>query len=351
MMKFTEGKAVINVPEFEKITSRTEVFYNPHMAYDRELSLAIFKASQKKEVCDAFSGSGIRAILYALEGAHVTANDTNPCAITCIKENAELNNVSLTICNEDANLLLRRGTYDVVDVDPFGSPAYYLDSVVKGLGYDSYLFVTATDIRALCGFSKKAALRKYGVKTVKTPFSKELGVRVLVTAILREGAKYGIGFEVLFSYWKRHYIRVFLHAQHSKTAAFTCMDQVNPVYVCLCGWFSTRTTECCPYCGRETQAITSVYLGPIKCTPFLSTISGHDLVDRGKKELDTPFYYDTHYLASFHGVQPPKVKDLIEALAKRGHAASSTIFCSTAVKSDAPFGEVVKTCRDLQTTP
>jgi len=113
MMKFTEGKAVIRVPEFEKITSRSEVFYNPHMAYDRELSLAMLKASHKKEVCDAFSGSGIRAILYALEGAHVTANDTNPCAVACIKGNAELNNVSLTICNENANLLLRRERFEV----------------------------------------------------------------------------------------------------------------------------------------------------------------------------------------------------------------------------------------------
>ncbi|MGC1119733.1 MAG: 50S ribosomal protein L11 methyltransferase [Candidatus Methanofastidiosia archaeon] len=348
MMKFTEGKAVIKVPEFEKITSRSEVFYNPHMAYDRELSLAIFKASNKREVCDAFSGSGIRAILYALEGAHVTANDVNPCAVDYIKKNAELNNVSLTICNEDANLLLRRETFEVIDVDPFGSPSYYLDSVINGLDYDSFLFVTATDIKALCGYAGKAALRKYGIKTVKTPFSKELGVRVLVTAILREAAKYGIGFEVLFSYWKRHYIRVFLHAQHSKKAALDCMNLVDPVYVCKCGWFSAQTAEFCPYCGRGTQCISSVYLGPIKCNQFLSDITRHDLVDRVKKELDIPFYYDTHHLASFHGFQPPRVKDLIENLVKRGHAASSTIFCSTGVKSDAPFDKVVETCLDLQ---
>jgi tRNA (guanine26-N2/guanine27-N2)-dimethyltransferase len=350
MMKFTEGKAVIRVPEFEKITSRSEVFYNPHMAYDRELSLAMLKASHKKEVCDAFSGSGIRAILYALEGAHVTANDTNPCAVACIKGNAELNNVSLTICNENANLLLRRERFEVIDIDPFGSPAYYLDSALNGLDHDSYLFVTATDIKALCGFSGKAALRKYGIKTVKTPFSKELGARVLVTAILREAAKYGIGFEVLFSYWKRHYIRVFLHAQHSKKAAFTSMNLVDPVYVCACGWFSHRITERCPYCGKSTRCITSVYLGPMKCDAFLSDITGHELVDRVKKELDTPFYYDTHYLASFHGFQPPRVKDLIESLVKKGHAASTTIYCSTGVKSDAPFKEVVKTCFDLQTS-
>lgn len=348
-MKFTEGKAVITVPEFEKITSKSEVFYNPDMSYDRELSLIMFKASHKRKVCDAFSGSGIRAILYALEGAHVTANDRNPCALTSIKENAELNNVSLTVCNEDANLLLRRETFEVIDVDPFGSPVYYLDSVVNGLDYDSYLFVTATDVKALCGFAGKAALRKYGIKTVKTPFSKELGARVLVTAILREAAKYGIGFEVLLSYWKMHYIRVFMHTQHSKKAAFTCMNMVNPVYVCACGWFSSRTAEFCPYCGRETQCIASVYLGPLKSDRFLHDIAGHDLIDRVKRELDTPFYHDTHYLASFHGFQPPRVKDLIERLVMKGYQASPTVFCSTGVKSDAPFDEVVKTCFDLQT--
>jgi len=333
MMEFKEGKAVIKVPEFEKITSKSEVFYNPEMAYDRGLSVAVFKASGKKEVCDAFSGSGIRAILYALEGAEVIANDVNPNAVELIKENAQMNQVSIKVLNEDANILLRKKKFEVIDLDPFGSPSRYLDSTMNGLKNDSLLFVTATDTEALCGYAKKAALRKYGIKTAKTPFSKELGVRVLLTAIMREGAKYGFGFSVLLSYWRRHYIRVFLRARWSKKAALECMNMVNPVSFCRCGFFSTEVTEKCPVCGENAGYISSVYLGRIKDNEFLEKVRFCDVTEKLKHELDVPFYYDTHHLAKFHGVQPPKIGVLVDRL-NENFLASRTIFCPTGVKTD-----------------
>ena len=341
MMEFREGKAVVNVPEFEKVTSKSKVFYNPDMEYDRHLSLAVFRASGKKEVCDAFSGTGIRAILYALEGGKVTANDVNPHAVKLIQENAELNQVSLRILNEDANILFRKEKFEVIDLDPFGSPARYLDSVMCGLKNDSFLFVTATDTEALCGYAKKAALRKYGVKTVRTPFAKELGVRVLVTAIMREGAKYGFGFSVLLSYWRRHYIRVFLRAKWSKKAALESMNMVNPIYFCRCGYFSFDLGEKCPFCKENVQCISSVYLGRIKENEFLEKVESNSLIEKMKYELDIPFYYDTHYLAEFHGFQPPKINELIEKL-KENFSASRTIFCSTGVKTDAPVNRLVE---------
>ena len=341
MMEFKEGKATITVPAFTKVTSRSPVFYNPDMAFDRALSVHMVKASEKKEVCDAFSGSGIRAILYALEGGSVTANDHNPRAVELIKKNAESNNVSIEILNEDANLLLRNRRFEVVDVDPFGSPVPYLDSVMNGLKNDSFLFVTATDTEALCGYARKAALRKYGVSLLKTPFAKELGVRVLLTTIMREGAKHRFGFSVLFSYWRKHYIRVFLRATWSKKAAFNCMNKVNPVFFCECGYFSFELdrVRTCPVCGGTITWISPVYLGNIKDNHFLERIE-HDLVKQARKECDIPFYYDTHSLAKFHKIYPPKIEELIRNL--KGFSASRTIFCSTGVKTDAPLTTVLE---------
>lgn len=341
MMEFREGKAIIQVPEFEKITAKSKVFYNPDMAFDRQLSVAVFNASGKKEVCDAFSGSGIRAILYALEGAHVTANDINPQAAALIKENAELNSVALKIKNEEANILLRKKRFDVVDIDPFGSPATYLDSAMNGLKNGSLLFVTATDTEALCGFAQKAALRKYGIRITKTPFAKELGVRVLSTALVREGAKHGFGISFLLSYWRMHYIRIFLRVIRSKKAAFNCMDLVNPVYFCKCGYFSAEVEKKCPLCGGNTTTISPVYLGKIKENEFLEKIEFDDLIEKLKNELDIPFYYDTHHLAKFYRFQPPRVDKLIEKL-RENFSASRTIFCSTGVKTDAPIDELLE---------
>jgi tRNA (guanine26-N2/guanine27-N2)-dimethyltransferase len=341
MMEFKEGKATITVPAFTKVTSRSPVFYNPDMAFDRALSVHIFKASEKREVCDAFSGSGIRAILYALEGGTATANDYNLRAVELIKKNAESNNVSIEILNEDANMLLRKRKFEVLDVDPFGSPVQYLDSVMNGLKNGSFLFVTATDIKALCGYARKAALRKYGVNLLRTPFAKELGVRVLVTTVMREGAKYGFGFSVLFSYWRKHYIRVFLRAKWSKKAALNCMNEVNPVFFCGCGYFSFELDRLriCPVCGGSINWISPVYLGKIKDNQFLERIE-HDLVKQVKEECDIPFYYDTHSLAKFHKIYPPKIDELISNL--KGFSASRTIFCPTGVKTDAPLTTVLE---------
>lgn len=348
MMEFKEGKAVISVPEFEKVTSKSAVFYNPAMAFDRELSCAVVKASGKQRILDAFSGSGIRAILYALEGTSVTANDRNPYAVDLIEKNAALNQVPLRILHEDANLLLRREKFEIIDVDPFGSPAPYLDSVMHGLQRDSLLFVTATDIEALCGYAKKAALRKYGIKTVKTPFAKELGTRVLLTTIMREGAKYGFGFSVLLSYWRKHYIRVFLKAEWSKKAAFNTMDLVNPVSFCTCGCFLSEPTDKCPFCKKNMDCISPVYLGKIKENEFLEKIESTPLINALQNELDVPFYYDTHYLAKFHRFQPPKIDALMKTLKKSHFAASRTIFSSTGVKTDAPFGMLMTTLLSMR---
>jgi tRNA (guanine26-N2/guanine27-N2)-dimethyltransferase len=340
MIEFREGNAVIMVPEFEKITSKSLVFYNPDMAYDRSLSCAVVKASGKREICDAFSGSGIRAILYASESKNVTANDVNPHAVALIRKNAQLNNVSVRITNEDANILFRREKFEVIDVDPFGSPARYLDSVMNGLKNDSFLFVTATDTEAVCGYAKKAALRKYGIRTVRTPFAKELGVRVLVAAIMREGAKYGFGFSVLLSYWRRHYIRVFMRAQRSKKAAFESMNMVCPVYFCRCGYFSGTPREKCPSCGKSMSCISSLYMGKIKDNTFCETVEFNGLIEKMKRELNIPLYYDTHSLAKYYRFQPPKIDEFVGTL-KEDFSASRTIFCPTGVKTDAPFDRLL----------
>ncbi|MFQ5891611.1 MAG: tRNA (guanine(10)-N(2))-dimethyltransferase, partial [Candidatus Methanofastidiosia archaeon] len=130
LVEFREGKARILAPKFEKLTSRAKVFYNPEMSFDRDLSsLLISSSADRLEVCDALSGTGIRGIRYALEcKSKVHLNDLNPKSYKLIKENLKLNNIEAEVSNIDANILLREIKFDVVDIDPFGSPVYYLDS-------------------------------------------------------------------------------------------------------------------------------------------------------------------------------------------------------------------------------
>lgn len=67
-----EGQVRMKIPQFEKVTARAPVFFNPVMELNRDLSVAAlsFYQQQKGEdiaICDAFGGSGIRGIRYAQE--------------------------------------------------------------------------------------------------------------------------------------------------------------------------------------------------------------------------------------------------------------------------------------------
>lgn len=157
-----EGLVHIRIPPFEKVSSRAPVFYNPVMELNRDLSvlaLQQFKSEIEKglSICDAFGGSGIRGIRYGKEVSGVDGvviNDVNPLAVSLARDNSLENGLdNVTVCQMDANLLLRlcKGKFNVVDIDPFGTPSPFIDSVAVNLPRNSMLAVTATDTSALCG--------------------------------------------------------------------------------------------------------------------------------------------------------------------------------------------------------
>ena len=128
-----EGLVQIKIPKFEKLSSKVPVFYNPVMELNRDLSVAALQHFCREKddsiiICDAFGGSGIRGIRYAKEisgVSNVVINDLNPLAVDMIHENIHMNGLNhVSACKEDANILLRkcRGKFDVVYIDPFGTP-------------------------------------------------------------------------------------------------------------------------------------------------------------------------------------------------------------------------------------
>src|SRR4030043_639061 len=113
-------------------------------------------------------------------------SDINERAVKLAKRNVHLNglNERVTVQHKDVNCLLSchgapRKRFDVVDVDPFGSPVPYLDSAIRALRNNSLLAVTATDMAPLCGVHTKACLRKYGGKPLRTENCQEQAGRFL----------------------------------------------------------------------------------------------------------------------------------------------------------------------------
>ncbi|WP_457613889.1 tRNA (guanine(10)-N(2))-dimethyltransferase [Methanocaldococcus sp.] len=223
-MIITEGEITFEIPDHLTITKKDEVFYNPKMKTCRDISLAVIQAFINKyykdkeiKIADALSGTGIRGLRYAKElnaRVKVFLNDINPNAYRKILQNAKLNDISnIEVSNEDANTFLSRHFrfFDIVDIDPFGSPSPYIDQAIRSLKTkNALLCLTATDTSALCGRAKKSCLRKYLAVPLRSKDCHEFALRILAGYAMRMATKYELFLKPIFCHATDHYVRVYL---------------------------------------------------------------------------------------------------------------------------------------------
>ena len=357
-MKVKEGKAEIEVDE--------GVFYNPRMKFCRDFDMLVFRAIREKEgrvsYLDALAGSGVRGIRARLEaGYDSTFNDLNEHAIANIRKNLEINGINAEVYNEDANLLVRRKYFFHIDIDPFGSPAEFIDSAVIK---PKYLSITATDTAALCGSSPSSGLRKYSAFALKTEYYPEVGIRILVGKVLSEAGKYDKAPEVLVSFAKEHFYRVHLRFKRSPRAVkeayksygffLHCFNCLRRFFVVLGEDFET-TCEC----GKKLTPIGPLWLGELHSCDFLEELSRvgdleeldksvKGLAERIMEEVNVPSYYDLHFITGKMGVSPPPLDRVIKSLREIGFQASRTRFSGTSFKTDAPIEEVYRAVKRLR---
>ena len=142
-----EGKAIVKVFDASKITRDMPVFYNPVMKLNRDISVLVLKniSNKKMQIGLPLSGTGVRGVRFLKELAQskikeVCFNDVNPKAVKIIKENLKTNKVKGKVFCKDANMfLLESQGFDYIDIDPFGSPNFLLDSAVKRLSRNGIL--------------------------------------------------------------------------------------------------------------------------------------------------------------------------------------------------------------------
>jgi tRNA (guanine26-N2/guanine27-N2)-dimethyltransferase len=367
-----EGKITLKVPEFDKITAKASVFYNPAMELNRDLSVAAITVFRKGfdhdlTVCDAFGGTGIRGIRYAkeIEGIEkAVVNDLNPLAVELTKENIELNHLeNVVVCKEDANLILRKckGKFDIIDIDPFGTPSPYLDSAASSLRAGGMLCVTATDTSALCGTYIEPCIRKYSAVPLKTEYCHENGLRILAGYVARTFSKYKKFIEVKFSHSTEHYMRIY--ATIGKGAANTDQSLQNLGYVAHCKSCLYRIVikglapsipESCPICGGNLNIGGPLWCGEMYNTDFVSSMISilNDLsLNTEKKALKLlstcleeaiapQTYYELHKVCKNLKTSAPPIIDVMDRLKEAGFFVSRTHFSPTSIKTDADIVEI-----------
>ncbi|MFB6102769.1 MAG: tRNA (guanine(26)-N(2))-dimethyltransferase [Haloplanus sp.] len=360
-MRVTEGGVEFEVPDARDGASdgRGEgVFYNPTQELNRDVTVAVLRAYAAREpraetYLDAMTASGVRALRAASEGWDVTAADRDPDAVALARENAARNDLSVDVVERDANVLMHDATFDVIDIDPFGTPIPFADAAFANAR--DLVCVTATDTAPLCGAHFESGVRSYSAVPRNTDYHPEMGLRILLSALVRTAARYDTAARPICSHVSRHYARTYLELDGRATKADECIDELG--YVHHCEDCLTRDHEFgliahppedCPACG-STRVVTAgpLWLGAIRDREFVAAVN--DAVDDGmgeaararrmlttlEAELDEPTHYDQHRLCKEWTRSAPAMDDFLADLRDAGFEASRAHYGGTTFKTDA----------------
>ena len=342
--------------------TRQARFYNPAMALDRDLCV-LFSEYIAGEGCqrflDGLGATGIRGLRIANEvdaDIDVIVNEVNPISYEHIKENTILNDVSITVCNEDVRVLLHQHRYDYVDIDPYGSPAPFVHAALNGLYRQSYAAFTATDKATLCGVHPKACRRRYDAWPRRGPAMKELGLRILLGYIVRAATGHDYGATPVFAYSYDHYFRVYLCLQSGARRGNESLESIGWVR-----WEDGWHIE--PYdAARGEHWAGPLWTGPLYDPDVVSAMQRmlpdktlacpretRRLLETIAGEVDAPaLYYNTGELCSRHGLTQPPMDDVLGNLRDMGYRAVRTHFSPDAIKTDAPEHAVVAVYEQLR---
>lgn len=270
-------------------------------------------------ILDALSASGLRALRYASEisfATEVVANDRDKSAVKSIKVNVEHNKLSSSIRAATGDALGHMygvafphtdshgpshvgSRYDVVDLDPYGTAAPFIDAALQALEDGGMLCVTCTDsgVFASCGYSEKA-FALYGGMPIKGLHSHEGGLRLLLHSIATMASRHGIAIEPLLSLSIDFYARLFIRVRKSPADVKFLAGKSMLVYDCDhgCGAWTIQhigrhqkhknndtnwkysiaqaagTNHLCEHCGSKRHVAGPMWAGPLHNPAFIEKI-------------------------------------------------------------------------------
>jgi tRNA (guanine26-N2/guanine27-N2)-dimethyltransferase len=384
-----EGKVEILVPKLsaygvvpsDYAPSRAPVFYNPVMEFNRDLSVLAFKAYQhmvnhEVSICEPLTSQGIRGIRYAAEiqdVSQILLSDINRHAYELAQHNINHNSLQdkITLKHLDANCTLScnaspKKRFDIIDIDPFGTPVPYLDSAFRALKNHGLIAVTATDLAPLCGVHAKACIRKYGGKPLRTEYCHELAVRLLAGCMAQTAAKHDIGTKILFSHSTDHYIRVYAQIGYGCQKADEALKNIGYILHCF-NCLHRETTQqlfgcpTCAECGAKMDYAGPLWIGGINDEGYIDQILKENqevtfknsskiskLLNSVKAEAEAPItYYVLDRVCKKLGLPATSTHAFVTALQNSGYKAVQTHFNPRGIKTDAQALVMNKTLKDV----
>ncbi|KAF9218193.1 N2,N2-dimethylguanosine tRNA methyltransferase [Gyrodon lividus] len=368
---------------------------------------------------EALSATGLRSIRYAKEiplVRFVIANDLSSSATAAMKRNVELNalgptveeNEGNTTCDTEADAQTKKPSLgkvrinegdacalmynhrtektrvDVVDLDPYGTAAPFIDAAVQAINDGGLLCVTCTDLAVLAttNYSEKC-FSNYGGIPVKAEYCHEAALRLVLNTMSTSASRYGRYIEPLLSLSVDFYVRLFVRIHTGPVEVKKAASKTSMFYVCPgCSSFHEQklgkavgkvneksgtidyrfktvsgppVSSECPECGSPPHVAGPMWSGPLHDAEFVSKVLEHleknqdqygtstrmkGMLAVAQEELDVPFYFTPARVAGTFHCSTPALDDVASALLNAGHKISRSHACPGSLKTTAPRGDI-----------
>ena len=233
-----------------------------------------------------------------------------------------------------------KGLFDYIDIDPFGSPAFYAVHAMNNMKVGGIMALTATDTSALYGSANKACAIRYRAVSAKTSYYNEMGLRILLKRIDDIAGVYRREIESLFFDVRKHYIRVYVRIKRIRQS-----DDINHIY--QCGRCPNRTLiegGKCANCGSAMIKLGPIWSGKLFDRALVQRMyeksedaDEKDYLGILRSEGDSITYYTTTEMASY----------LKQHEKKNGAIGTRTVLNNKGFRIDYCFKELLENYRNL----
>ena len=362
----------------DNVPPKNPAFFNPNAKWNRDISMLVYRiqASTKynKTFADSICGVGARGLRASVEVPKIDMvylNDLNPIAIELAKESAKLNQVEGK-CLFDSNDVCKFlnfeerdfRKFDIIDLDPFGSPSPYVDCVLRSVSNHGLISITATDTAVLCGVYPKVCFRKYYGFPIRSEYSNEIGIRLLVSFIALTASRFDLSIIPYFCHSNLHYMRVYLRVEFGNSLANSVVQKIG--FLKHCQNCKHRGVEnlreqnlICEICNKKCNLAGPLWIDSLFDSEFVRAMLGElengennampvNEFNRLKKmiqictnELAIPSYFETDTIASMAKKSSISLDKVISILSSNGYEASKTIMNDKGFKTNATSKEIV----------
>ncbi|XP_069138736.1 tRNA (guanine(26)-N(2))-dimethyltransferase-like isoform X2 [Argopecten irradians] len=352
-------------------------------SHDDEIIQAGKKYENEISILEGLSASGLRSIRFGLEVPgvkRIVTNDFDKAAVDIIQKNIERNKLDHLVTSSlgDASMVMHmsKGTdeaFDVIDVDPYGSPAQFLDAAVQSINEGGLLCVTCTDMAVLCGNNPESCRARYGTMSHKSSYCKEMALRILLQSIETTANKYTRYIVPMISIRADFYIRVFVRVFESAEKVKLSSLKFGNVYHCMgCGSFTLQklarkipkrnafhivaeygppVSDKCEHCNQRHQVVGPVWADRLHDVDFVNKVINYvqenkddfqthrrimGMLSLISEELqDSPMYYLIEDLCKAVHISQMKQQMFMSALLNAGFEVSMSHAEQNSIKTNA----------------